>query len=75
MKIVMMTNTYTPIVGGVERSIKAFTQEFQRLGHEVLIVTLEFDGMPENERGIFAFQPFVILMEVIFQYACLFQVT
>ncbi|MCD4779013.1 MAG: glycosyltransferase [Candidatus Omnitrophica bacterium] len=52
MKILMVTNTYTPIIGGVERSIKAFASEFKKQGHEVLIGTLEFDGMPENEKGV-----------------------
>ncbi len=52
MKILMVTNTYTPIIGGVERSIKSFTREYQKLGHEVLIITLEFDGMPEQEEGV-----------------------
>ena len=52
MRIVMFTNTYTPIVGGVERSITSFTRAFRRMGHEVLIVTLEFDNMPEHEEGV-----------------------
>lgn len=48
----MVTNTYTPIVGGVERSIMSFTSEFKKFGHEVLIVTLEFDNMPDKEQGV-----------------------
>ncbi|MCR4338167.1 MAG: glycosyltransferase [Candidatus Omnitrophica bacterium] len=48
----MVSNTYTPIVGGVERSIKSFTAEFKKLGHEVLILTLEFDGRPQSEEGV-----------------------
>lgn len=52
MKILMMTNTYTPIVGGVERSIELFTESFWAKGHDVLIVTPEFDGVPKKEKGI-----------------------
>ncbi|MBF0571711.1 MAG: glycosyltransferase [Candidatus Omnitrophica bacterium] len=52
MKILMVSNTYTPIVGGVERSIQSFTREYQRLGHDVLILTLEYDGAPCDEKGV-----------------------
>ena len=40
----MMTNTYLPHVGGVARSVSTFAEEFQRLGHEVLVVAPTFDG-------------------------------
>jgi 1,2-diacylglycerol 3-alpha-glucosyltransferase len=46
MKICMMTNTYLPHVGGVARSVSTFAEEFQRQGHEVLVVAPEFDGKP-----------------------------
>jgi glycosyltransferase involved in cell wall biosynthesis len=46
MKICMMTNTYLPHVGGVARSVSTFAEEFQREGHEVLVVAPEFDGKP-----------------------------
>lgn len=52
MNILMVTNTYTPIVGGVERSIRSFTNEYRKRGHNVLIITLEFDNMPEDEQGV-----------------------
>lgn len=52
MNILMVTNTYTPVVGGVERSIRSYTQEYRKWGHKVLIVTLEFDNMPEDEVDI-----------------------
>ncbi len=44
MKICMMTNTYLPHVGGVARSVSTFAQEYERLGHEVLVVAPHFDG-------------------------------
>ncbi len=52
MNILMMTNTYTPIVGGLERSVRDFSEEYRRRGHRVLIVAPEFDGMPERERDV-----------------------
>lgn len=52
MNIVMVTNTYSPHVGGVARSVAAFSAEYRRLGHRVLIVAPEFAGMPENETDV-----------------------
>src|ERR1041384_4915800 len=46
MKICMMTNTYLPHVGGVARSVSTFAEEFQRQGHEVLVVAPTFEGKP-----------------------------
>ncbi|MBU0469557.1 MAG: glycosyltransferase [Candidatus Omnitrophica bacterium] len=53
MKIVMMTNTYKPIVGGLEKSIEFFSNEFRKLGHKVLIVAPGFEGTEKNEKDIF----------------------
>ena len=61
MRILMMTNTYFPIVGGLEQSIYSFSEEFKTLGHEVLIATPNFKGMPAEEPGVIripAFQKF-----------------
>lgn len=61
MNILMMTNTYFPIVGGLEQSVYSFSQQFKSLGHEVLIVTPTFEGMPTEEPGVIripAFQKF-----------------
>jgi len=52
MKILMMTNTYTPMVGGIEQSIHSFTLEFEKLGHEVVIVAPECAGAPPDEVGV-----------------------
>jgi len=38
MKILMMTNSYFPMVGGIEQSIRSFSWAFRKLGHEVLVV-------------------------------------
>jgi 1,2-diacylglycerol 3-alpha-glucosyltransferase len=44
MKICMMTNTYLPHVGGVARSVSTFVNEYQRLGHDVLVVAPRLPG-------------------------------
>lgn len=44
MRILMLTNTYPPVLSGVARSIVAFEQEYRGLGHEVLVVAPEADG-------------------------------
>lgn len=49
MNILIFTNTFTPHVGGVARSVEAFTREYRRRGHRVLIVAPDFPDMPENE--------------------------
>ncbi len=48
----MLTNIYTPCVGGITRSIEAFRREFLRRGHEVLVVAPEFPGRPTVEEGV-----------------------
>lgn len=53
MNILLVTNTFTPHVGGVARSVAAFSAEYRRLGHGVMIVAPEFDGQPKHEDGIY----------------------
>jgi 1,2-diacylglycerol 3-alpha-glucosyltransferase len=43
MRILMLTNTYPPIVSGVAKSIVAFDLEFRRRNHEVRIIAPEAD--------------------------------
>lgn len=52
MNILMATNTYAPHVGGVARSVAAFSEEYRRQGHRVLVIAPEFDGAPENEPDV-----------------------
>jgi len=52
MNILMMTNTYLPLVGGLERSIESFTKEYRKRGHRVVIVAPEYEGSPENELDV-----------------------
>ena len=49
MNILMMTNTYKPILGGLEKSVESFAQEFRKRGHRVIIVAPAIDGMVEEE--------------------------
>lgn len=52
MRILMMTNTYKPIVGGLERSVTTFSNEYRKKGHKVLIVAPEHKGAEKNEDGV-----------------------
>lgn len=44
MRIIFVTNNYTPYSGGVVSSINATVDAMQRAGHEVFIITLDFLG-------------------------------
>lgn len=48
MRILMMTNTYRPFVGGVPRSIDTFADQYRKLGHEVKVVAPSFEGQQED---------------------------
>jgi len=52
MNILMVTNIFTPHVGGVARSVERFTEEFRRTGHRVLVVAPEFEGAPPGEHDV-----------------------
>ncbi len=52
MNILMMTNTYLPLVGGLERSIESFTKEYRKRGHRVVIVAPEYEGSPKKELDV-----------------------
>ena len=52
MNIMMMTNTFTPHVGGVARSVETFTAAYRRQGHRVLVVAPEFEKMAEDEINV-----------------------
>ncbi len=49
MNILTMSNTFTPHVGGVARSLERFCAEFRALGHRDLVVAPTFEDMPEHE--------------------------
>ena len=52
MNIVMMTNTYLPHVGGVARSVSAFTEAYRDRGHRVLVVAPVFPNAPADEPDV-----------------------
>lgn len=52
MNILMVTNTYLPHVGGVARSVQAFTEAYRQQGHRVIIIAPEFPNMPEHEEDV-----------------------
>lgn len=52
MNIVMVTNTFTPHVGGVARSVEAFTKQYREHGHREIVIAPEFPDMPTGEEGV-----------------------
>jgi 1,2-diacylglycerol 3-alpha-glucosyltransferase len=53
MNIAMFANAYEPVIGGLERSIATFTEDFRASGHRVLIVTLTFPGAEDSDDSVF----------------------
>ncbi len=52
MRIVMFTNTFTPHVGGVARSVERFTRGYRQRGHRVLVVAPTFENQPPQEQDV-----------------------
>ncbi|GAA5523652.1 alpha-monoglucosyldiacylglycerol synthase [Microbulbifer aestuariivivens] len=52
MNIIMFTNTYLPHVGGVARSVAAFSEEYRRRGHKVLVVAPTFAHVDPDEKNV-----------------------
>lgn len=52
MNILILTNTFTPHVGGVARSVEAFVEAYRARGHRVLVVAPEFPDMPADETDV-----------------------
>lgn len=51
MRILMFTNTYAPLVGGVSNSVQRFVQAYRQAGHQVLVVAPRFGASPHREPG------------------------
>src|SRR4051812_28170514 len=50
MNILMMTNTYKPLLGGLEKSVEAFTNELRSAGHRVILVVPQYkEGRDEKD--------------------------
>lgn len=52
MNILMFTNTFTPHVGGVARSVQGLAAALRELGHRVLVVAPVFQGTPDIEADV-----------------------
>jgi glycosyltransferase involved in cell wall biosynthesis len=48
----MLTNTYTPFVGGVPRSVKTFRDQYREMGHRTLVIAPEFEDAPDDEEDV-----------------------
>lgn len=49
MRILMLAQFYHPIIGGVERHVRALSTELAARGHDVSVATLWHEGLPEFE--------------------------
>lgn len=52
MNVLMFTNTYLPIVGGVSESVQRLKQQLQQAGHQVLVVAPRLAGQPRDEPDV-----------------------
>jgi len=52
VRVLMVTNTFTPHVGGVAHSVAGFSAALRALGHRVLVVAPRFAGAPKHEAGV-----------------------
>lgn len=48
----MFTNTFEPMVGGLERSVATAHEDLQRAGHLCRVITPRFDGARESRAGV-----------------------
>lgn len=55
MNILMVTNTFTPHVGGVARSVQGFTNEFRKQGHHTMVLAPYFENTPQRETDVIRF--------------------
>ena len=49
MNILMLTNVYSPQIGGVTRSLEQFSAEFRERGHNVLIMAPDYEENPQPD--------------------------
>ncbi|MDY7114949.1 glycosyltransferase [Halomonas sp. SSL-5] len=52
MNVIMFTNTFLPIVGGVSESVQRLTVRLRELGHRVLVVAPRLDGQADDEQDV-----------------------
>lgn len=51
----MLSNTFTPHVGGVARSVASFATAFRELGHRVLVAAPRYEDTPKPEEDVIRF--------------------
>lgn len=49
MKILMVTDFYAPVLGGLERSVEDLSTELRNRGHQVEVATLALPGVPQRD--------------------------
>jgi glycosyltransferase involved in cell wall biosynthesis len=49
VRILMVTDLYWPLIGGLEIVVRELSRELAGRGHAVAVATLRHDGMPEHE--------------------------
>ena len=49
MRVMQLTELYHPLIGGVESYVAALSKGLVRLGHTVVVVTIQPGGLPEEE--------------------------
>jgi glycosyltransferase involved in cell wall biosynthesis len=52
MRILMLTNTYPPVLSGVARSVVAFDEEYRRRNHEVQIIAPEAEDTSGDDAHV-----------------------
>ncbi|WP_437224204.1 glycosyltransferase [Planctomicrobium sp. SH661] len=52
LNILMITNVFTPQIGGVTRSVQQFCEEYRRQGHRTLIIAPEYEQTPDGETDV-----------------------
>ncbi len=54
MRIMMISDFYLPIIGGLERHVRTLSHELTRRGHHVAVATLAHEGSPafEDDEGV-----------------------
>ncbi len=54
MRILMFSDFYHPVIGGLERHVRTLSHELARRGHSVAVATLAHEGSPafEDDQGV-----------------------
>lgn len=52
MRILMFTNAYAPLVGGVSTSVRLAKQALEQRGHQVRLIAPSYDQPVRRERGV-----------------------